>query len=128
MNNNTGRKEGRKDVLKEKSFVFAVRIVKFASWLRTERNEYVLSKQILRSGTAVGALISEAAYGQSKADFAARMTIALKEANETIYWIKLLHASEIIDAQMAESLSADAEELLAMLISTVKTAKKVNND
>jgi len=113
----------KKDVLKEKSFAFAVRIVKFASWMREEKKEFVLSKQVLRSGTAIGALISEAAYGQSKADFVARMTIALKEANETIYWVRLLYASGLIEAQMSESLLSDAEELLALLISTVKTAK-----
>ena len=113
----------RKDVLREKSFAFAVRIVKFAGWLREDREEYILSKQVLRSGTAIGALISEAAYGQSKADFVARMTIALKEANETLYWIRLLHAAGLIEEQMSGSLLTDAEELLALLISTVKTAK-----
>lgn len=116
----------KQSILKDKSFAFAVRIVKFTTYLRKECNEYVLSKQILRSGTAIGALVSEALFAQSKADFVSKLSISLKETNETIYWIELIHASELIDTSMAESLRTDAKELLALLISSVKTAKENN--
>ena len=79
----------RENVLKEKSYAFALRIVKLYKYLCTHK-EYVLSKQVLRSGTAVGALVSEAEFGQSKADFISKLSIALKEANETLYWLSLL--------------------------------------
>ena len=79
-----------KSILKEKSYVFAIRVVKLSQFLREERKEFVLSKQILRSGTAIGALVREAEFGQSKADFRSKMSIALKEANETDYWLNLL--------------------------------------
>ncbi len=79
-----------KSVLKEKSYSFAIRIVKLNQFLCEERKEFILSKQILRSGTAIGALVREAEFGESKADFRSKMSIALKEANETDYWLNLL--------------------------------------
>lgn len=79
-----------KSILKDKSYLFAIRIVKLSQFLQNEKKEFVLSKQILRSGTAIGALIREAEFGQSKADFTSKMNIALKEANETDYWNLLL--------------------------------------
>lgn len=79
-----------KGSLKTKSYAFAIRIVRLSQFLQTEKKEFVLSKQVLRSGTAIGALHREAEFGQSKADFIHKMTIALKEANETSYWISLL--------------------------------------
>jgi four helix bundle protein len=81
----------KENVIKTKSFAFALRVVKLAKYLQGEKKEYVLSKQALRSGTAVGALVREAEHAQSKADFINKMSIALKEANETEYWIELLH-------------------------------------
>ena len=78
-----------RNVLKEKSYAFALRIVKLYKYLSVHK-EYVLSKQVLRSGTAVGALVSESEFGQSKADFVSKLSIALKEANETVYWLSLL--------------------------------------
>jgi len=84
-----------RNVLKEKSYAFALRIVKLYRYLSVHK-EYVLSKQVLRSGTAVGALVSESEFGQSKADFISKLSIALKEANETLYWLSLLKDSEYI--------------------------------
>jgi four helix bundle protein len=113
-------------VLRTKSFDFAVRVVKMARWLQNEKKEYVVGKQLLKAGTAVGALVSEAAYGQSKADFISKMSIALKEAHETSYWIKLMVASEIITQDKIASLSSECDELISMLVSSIKTAKGEN--
>ncbi len=113
-----------RNVLKEKSYAFALRIVKLRQYLVEEQKEFVLSKQILRSGTAIGALVREAEFGQSKADFAHKLTIALKETNETDYWLSLLKDSGYITPAMHNSLSPDVNELLKLLISSVKTAKR----
>jgi len=113
-----------KNILGEKSYTFALRIVNLQKYLVAEQKEFVLSKQILRSGTAVGALVREAEFGQSKADFVNKLSIALKEANETKYWLMLLKDSGYITTKMYESLVPDVDELLRLLISSVKTAKK----
>jgi len=113
----------RKSILREKSFAFAVRIVKLVQYMQSDKKEFVLSKQLLRSGTAVGALISEAQYGQSDADFLSKMNIALKEVNETVYWIKLLYAVDYLTEKEFTAINNDSEELLAMLVSTTKTMK-----
>jgi len=110
--------------LKNKSYLFAIRVVKLSQYLRDEKREFVLSKQVLRSGTAVGALIREAEFGQSKPDFTSKMSIALKEANETEYWLSLLKDTAIINEKEFASLHSDCKELIAMLVSTVKTSKK----
>ena len=110
--------------LKNKSYLFAIRVVKLSQYLRDEKREFVLSKQVLRSGTAVGALIREAEFGQSKPDFTSKMSIALKEANETEYWLSLLKDTDIINEKEFDSLHSDCKELIAMLVSTVKTSKK----
>ena len=86
-----------KSVLKDKSYAFAIRVVKLSQYLQTEKKEFVLSKQILRSGTSVGALIREAEFGQSKADFVSKMSISLKEANETEYWLCILKDTGYIE-------------------------------
>ena len=86
-----------KNILDDKSFAFAVRVVKMARYLETEKREYILGKQILRSGTAIGALVNEVVFAQSKADFVSKLSISLKEANETSYWLKLLKETEYID-------------------------------
>lgn len=117
-----------KSVLKEKSYSFAIRIVKLSRCLQAEKKEFVLSKQLLRSGTAIGALIREAEFGQSKADFANKMSIALKEANETDYWLSILRDTEYIEETIFQSLEADIKELIAMLVSTVKTSKTVKSE
>lgn len=111
-------------VLKEKSYAFALRIVKLWQYLREEKKEYVLGKQILKSGTAIGALIWEAEFAQSKADFTSKMSIALKEANETNYWLNILKDSHFLNDKMFESLHSNCTELIAMLIATIKTSKK----
>jgi four helix bundle protein len=110
--------------LREKSYAFAIRIVGLSQYLRTHKSEYVLAKQVLRSGTAVGALVREAEFGQSKLDFRSKMNIALKEANETDYWLSLLKDTQHIDEKVFTSLSTDCKELIAMLVSTVKTLKE----
>jgi four helix bundle protein len=111
------------NVVKEKSFAFAIRIVKLARYLQAEKKEYVLSKQVLRSGSAIGALVREAEHAESRADFTHKMNIALKEANETLYWLELLLQSETIDRPSYESLSTDSEELLRLLVAIVKSSK-----
>jgi len=117
----------RQNVVKEKSFAFAVRIVRLAKYLQDEKKEFVLSRQILRSGTAIGALVREAEHAQSKADFISKMSIALKEANETDYWIDLLCQSDYIKQDSYESIHPDIEEMIKLLIAIVKTAKSRNN-
>lgn len=112
-----------KNVVADKSYAFALRIIKLYKFLTSEQKEYVLSKQILRSGTSVGALIKEAEHAQSKADFLNKMNIALKEANETEYWLMLLKDSEYIDEKSYESLFSSNQELLKLLVSIVKSTK-----
>jgi len=117
----------RNDALSSKSFDFALRIIKLYKYLTKEKKEYILSKQALRSGTAIGALISEAEFAQSKADFINKMYVSLKEANETRYWLKLLVQSEYITTEMFHSILPDIEVLIRLLVASTKTAKK-NND
>jgi four helix bundle protein len=114
--------------LKNKSYAFAIRIVRLSQYLQTQKKEFILSKQILRSGTAISALIREAEFGQSKPDFISKMSISLKEANETAYWLSLLKDTDYIDEKMFCSIQPDCQELIAMLVSTVKTSKKVNSE
>lgn len=106
----------------EKSFSFAVRIVNLYKYLTQEHKEYVMSKQLLRCGTSIGANISEAQRGQSKADFAAKMNIALKEASESEYWIKLLYHTNYLSEDQFNSLNGDIQELIAILIAICSTA------
>ena len=115
--------EMKDNSLKDKSYQFAIRIVKLSQVLQQDRKEFVLSKQVLRSGTAVGALIREAEFGQSRADFTSKMSISLKEANETEYWLSLLKDTDFISESQFMSLQSDCKELIAMLVSTVKTSK-----
>ena len=112
-----------KGALSEKSFKFSVRIVKLSQFLIAEKKEFILSKQILRSGTSIGALTRESEFAESKADFIHKLSIALKEANETIYWLDLLKETSYINDDMYSSLFSDAEELLKLLISIIKKTK-----
>ena len=112
------------DPLREKSYSFAITIVNMVRDLQREQKEFVLSRQVLRSGTAIGALIREAEFGQSRADFANKMSIALKEANETEYWLSLLKDTNTISADQFECLHPACKELIAMLVATVKTTKR----
>ena len=113
----------KENAVKDKSFAFALRIVKLAKFLESKKKEFVLSKQVLRSGTAIGALVREAEHAESKADFIHKLSIALKEANETLYWLELLHQGEFIDKQSFQSIAGDSEELIKLLIAIVKTSK-----
>lgn len=113
----------KENVLKNKSFDFAVRIIKLYKYLRKNHSEWDLSQQILRSGTSIGALIREAEYAESRKDFMHKLHIGLKEANESIYWLELLYATDYINKKMFDSIQIDAIELLKMLISSVKTTK-----
>lgn len=106
----------------EKSFAFAVRIVNVYKYLTKEHKEYVLSKQLFRSGTSIGANIMEAQHGQSHADFTAKMNIALMEASETDYWLKLLYSTDYLSKQQYASLNGDILELLGILTAICKTA------
>ncbi len=112
-----------KSIVRDKSFDFALRIIKLYKYLTEQKREYVISKQVLRSGTAIGSLIREAEQGESKADFIHKLAIALKEAKETEYWLALLFHSEYIEDKSYESINADAEELIKLLISIIKTSK-----
>ena len=111
-----------KNISVEKSFEFAVRIVNLCKYLTQEKKEYILSKQLLRSGTSIGANIAEAQRGQSKADFAAKMGIALKEAYETEYWIRLLYNTEYMNEKEYSSIHTEVMELISILVSICKTA------
>ena len=106
----------------DKSFRFAVRIVNLYKYMIGEHREYVLSKQILRCGTSIGANIAEAQRGQSKADFAAKMNIALKEASETAYWLRLLHKTDYLSKGQYSSLYTDIHELISLLMAICRTA------
>lgn len=107
----------------EKSYYFAIRIVKMTKLLTARRTEDVLTRQILKSGTAVGALISEAVFAQSKADFINKYSIALKEANETKYWLDLFHDTEIISEKEYASICPDCVELVKILVAILNTLK-----
>lgn len=115
------------NVIRDKSYAFAIRIVNAYKFLLDNKREFVLSKQMLRSGTAIGALVSEAIHAQSKADFLNKMNIALKEANETLYWLSLLKDTDFLDEKVYASISLDCNELIAMLVSIVKTMKSSLN-
>ena len=106
----------------DKSFEFSVRIVNLYKYMLREHREYVLSKQLLRCGTSIGANVAEAQRGQSRADFAAKMNIALKEANETEYWIRLLRRTEYLTEEQYASLNADIRELIGLLTAICNTA------
>ena len=110
-------------ILEEKTYAFALRIIKAYNFL-TSKNEYVLSKQLLRAGTSIGANCREATYAQSKMDFINKLSIALKEANETIHWLELLHDSDFIDDKSFYSIHDDGLEILKLLISIIKTSKE----
>ena len=110
----------------EKSFEFAVRVVNVYKYLAKRHREYTLSKQLLRCGTSIGANIMEAQRGQSHADFTAKMSIALKEANETYYWLKLLHRTDYLTEEPYVSLNADILELIGILTAICRTSQNRN--
>ncbi len=110
-------------IVQEKSYAFALRIVRLYQHVSAEKKEYVLSKQVLRSGTSIGANVEEALGGLSRKDFTAKMGIAYKEARETGYWLRLLHDAGYLDEKVFRSIHADSEELRRMLYSIVNTSK-----
>lgn len=111
-------------ILRQKSYLFAVRVVKLHEYLVKQHKEFVLSKQLLRFGTAIGSLVREAQYAQSRKDFINKLSIALKEANETEYWLTLLTETGYIAVETSKSVLSDVKELLRMLTSSLKTSKK----
>ena len=113
--------------LHKKSYRFAVRIVKMVKHIVSCHKEFSITNQILRSGTAIGALVREAEFAQSPQDFANKLSIALKEGNETFYWLNLLHDTDYIDQNAFESMLNDCNELIALLVSSIKTTKQRNN-
>ena len=121
-------KEQRYDnsITRQKSKSFAVRIIKFVNLLQIEKKENIISKQILRSGTSIGANVRESYNAQSKADFISKLHIALKEADETAYWLELLYESDIISSQYFDSLYSELKEIIALLTASIKTSK--NNE
>lgn len=110
-------------ITKTKSRAFAVRIVRLYQYLQNDKKEFVMSKQILRSGTSIGANVHEAFFGQSKRDFISKMQIALKEACETEYWLSILTETDYIEERLSNSLLADCQEIAKLLHATVKTSK-----
>jgi four helix bundle protein len=113
----------KENVLLDKSLLFAARIIKLNKYLNEEKREHIISKQIYRSATSIGANINEANYGISKAEFIAKMQISLKETAETEYWLRLLVISESINDNMGKSLLTDCLEIKRLLIATLNTAK-----
>jgi len=110
--------------LTKKSYLFGVRIVKMVKYIKCTPKEYGMLNQVFRSGTAIGALVSEAAYAQSSADFINKLSVALKECNETLYWLNILKDTEYLQEKEYESMNADCREVLALLISSIKTTKQ----
>ena len=113
----------KENILIDKSIDFAARIIKLRKFLEEKQKEHIISKQIVRSGTSIGANIHEAQYGNSKADFIAKLHISLKETAETEYWLRLLNKSEYVDEKLFKSLLDDCLELKKLLISSINTAK-----
>lgn len=112
------------NLLKDKSFNFAIRIVKLCKYLNEEKRELILSKQVLRSGTSIGAMVSESEHSESKSDFIHKLAIAQKEANETLYWLKLLYQTDYINQNAYEDINEDALELMKIITASIKTAKQ----
>ena len=112
-----------KDCLDAKAKLFALRIIRLARFLMDERKDYILSKQVLRSGTSIGANARERKNAQSKHDFINKLSVALKEADETQYWLELLVGSEYIDERMYKSLECDLKEIIALITASINTAR-----
>ena len=117
----------KENIVKFKTFKFAVRIVKLYQYLTDTKKEFVLSKQVLRSGTNPGAMVRESEHSESKADFIHKLSIAQKEINETIYWLELLKETNYLAIQEFESMNTDAIEIIKLITSILKTIKARNN-
>ena len=112
------------NIIAEKTVAFAIRIVKCSKYLQYEKNEYIMSKQLLRCGTSIGANIHESIFAQSKADFISKLSISLKEASEASYWLTILNQTDYIDEHIFKSFKKDIDEIIRIIISAIKTAKK----
>ena len=112
------------NVVEEKSFQLAIRTIRLYQYLRSKKKEFVLSKQLLRSGTSVGANVAEAQQAQSRADFLSKINIALKEAAETEYWLRLLRATDYLEEKEFRSIYSDCEQVKKLLVAIVKTTKE----
>jgi four helix bundle protein len=112
------------NVLAEKTLNFAVRVVKCCHYLQEEKKDFVISNQLLRSGTSVGANVHEAVYAQSKADFISKLSIALKEASETSFWLVLLHRTDYLEEKVYVSLKSDIDEIIRITVSSIKITRK----
>ncbi|AXB55150.1 four helix bundle protein [Flavobacterium fluviale] len=113
----------KNNIVKNKSFDFAIRIVKLYQYLSSEKKEFILSKQLLRSGTSIGAMIREAEHAESKSDFIHKFAVAQKEANEVIYWLELLKATDYLNQKEFENINNDAVSILKLITSIIKTSK-----
>lgn len=116
------------NVVKEKAEDFAVRIVRCSRYLRDRHREYSLADQLLRSGTSIGANLSEAEFAQSKTDFITKLSISLKEAAETKFWLTLLHKTDLLDDKIFYSLNTDVKNIISLLVSILKKLKDVDNN
>ena len=112
------------NILMDKSIDFAIRMAKCYRYLMEEKNEYIMSKQMFRSGTSIGANIHEGVQAQSKADFVSKLNISLKEASETSFWLKVLHRARHLEEKLYESLKADLDSIIRILVASIKTSKK----
>jgi four helix bundle protein len=116
----------KENIIKDKSFLFAIKVVSLYQFLAEAKKEYVLSKQVLRSGTSIGANVRESEHAQSKLDFIHKLSISLKEANETEYWFDLLFHSGYINQELYQDLSNDIKEIIRILIAIINSTKKEN--
>ena len=113
----------KENIITSKSYNFALEIVKLYKKLTCEKKEFILSKQLLRSGTSIGAMVRESKFAQSKLDFINKISIGLKEANETLYWLEILHDSEYIDNNNFDALHEKCSEIISIMVSIIKTTK-----
>lgn len=111
-------------ILKTKSFDFAIRTIKLYQYLKKKYGEHEIAQQVVRAGTSIGALVREAEFAESRKDFIHKLYIGLKEANEITYWLELLYATEYLNKKMFDSMKKDSDEILRMLVSSVKTTKR----
>lgn len=118
----------KENIVKDKSFIFAVRVVRLYQYLCQEKKEFVLSKQLLRCGTSVGAMVREAEHAETKADFKHKMAIAQKEINETLYWLELLKETEYLTPEQFESINKDAIEVIKLITSIIRSVKLTINN
>ncbi len=116
----------KENLIRDKTFTFAIRIVNLYQYLCSSKKEFTLSKQLLRSGTSVGAMVREAEHAETKKDFIHKMAIAQKEINETIYWLELLKATEFLTTEQYDSINTDAVEIIKIITVIIKSSKNNN--